>query len=219
MNVVSSYDHLIDLLKFSFQNGEQDDNNSRVAGLLFAQPDSFTKDEILSGIDYFNYRSGKTVDFFCIGYQPDFYDPKLPIVATVDGNKWSFNSKIFNDLRGQTEKRTKWKYSGSVEWVLFNSYLDTKTDTVKLDFSDALSINLKKAKDEKLISSVGEIFEKIFSISENISTENPTKEMRLKLIGDTGKKSIVNILFNLLPKAIQDDTKKIYLYGTANYDK
>jgi hypothetical protein len=219
MNVVSSYDNLIDLLKYSFQYGEQGNNNSRVAGLLFAQPNSFTRDEILSGIDYFNNRSGKSIDFFCIGYQPDFLEPNLPIVATVDGNNWSFNSKIFNVLRQQTEKRTKWKYSGSVELVLFNSYFDTTTDTVKLDFSDALSIDLKKAKDDKLISSVGELFEKIFSISASISTENPTKEMSIKLIGDTGKKSIVNILFNLLPKAIQDDMKKIYLFGTSSYDK
>ena len=219
MHVVSSYDHLVSLLKFSFQYGEQDNNNSRVAGLLFAQPNSFTKDEIISGINYFNNRSGKTVDFFCIGYQPDFFEPKFPVVATVDYKNWSFNSKVFNDLRKQTEKRTKWKYSGSVELILFNSYLDTNTDTVKLDFSDAIFIDLKKAKEEKLITSVGEIFEKIFSISENISTENPTKEMSLKLIGDTGKKSIVNILFKLLPKVIQDDTKKIYLYGTANYEK
>ena len=219
MKIVSSYDYLINLLKSSFQNGEQRNNNSRIAGLLFAQPDSFTKDEILSGIDYFNNRSGKTIDFFCIGYQPYIIESSFPVVAIVDHNKWSFNSKIFNDLRQQIEMETNWKYSGSVELVLFNSYFDIKTDTVKLDFSDALSIDLKKAKEEKLISSVGEIFEKIFSISESISTKNPTKDMSLKLIGDTGKKSIVNILFNLLPKAIQNETKKIYLYGTSNYGK
>jgi hypothetical protein len=219
MNVVSSYNHLVDLLKYSFQYEELDNNNSRVAGLLFARPDSFTQDEILSGIDYFNNRSGKTIDFFCIGYQPDFFDPKSPVMATVDGNNWAFNSKIFNDLRKQTEERTTWKYSGSVELVLFNSYFDTKTDSVKLDFSEALSIDLKKAKDSKLITSVGEVFEKIFAISENITTDNPTQEMSLKLIGDTGKKSFINILFNLLPTAIQDDAKKIYLFGTSNYDK
>lgn len=219
MNIVSSYNHLVDLLKYSFQYEEQGNNNSRVAGLLFAQPDSFTKDEILSGIDYFHNRSGKTIDFFCIGYQPDFFEPKFPVVATVGGNNWAFNSKIFNDLRKQTEEQTKWKYSGSAELVLFNSYFDTKTESVKLNFSDALSIDLKKAKDSKLNSSVGEVFEKIFAISESISTDNPTQEMSLKLIGDTGKKSFINILFNLLPTAIQDDTKKIYLYGTSNYHK
>lgn len=219
MNVVSSYEHLIDLLKLSFQYGKQGNNNSRVAGLLFAQPNNFTKDEILSGIDYFNNRSEKYIDFFCIGYQPDFFETNLPALTKVGGYNWSFNPKIFNDLRKQIEERTKWKYSGSVELVLFNTYIDTVADLVKLDFSDAISIDLKKAKDNKLITNVGELFEKIFSIAENISTENPAKEMSLKLIGDTGKKSIVNILFNLLPKAIQNDTKKIYLFGTDNYDK
>jgi hypothetical protein len=90
-------------------------------------------------------------------------------------------------------------------------------EDVKLDFADALSIDLKKAKDDKLISSVGEVFEKIFFIAEGISTTNPTKEMSSKLIGNTGKMSVVNILFNLLPKPIQDDARRIYLYGTSNY--
>jgi hypothetical protein len=219
MNVVRNYDHLVDLLKFKFKYGKQGDNNSRVAGLLFAQPNSFTKDEILSGIDYFNNRSEKFIDFFCVGYQPAFFQPNYPKLTTVGGCDWSFNPKIFNELRRQTEERSNWKYSGSVELVLFNSYLDKTTDTVKLDFSDSIAIDLKQAKENKLISSVGELFERIFSISEKISTDNPAKEMSLKLIGDTGKKSIVNILFNLLPKAIQDDSKKIYLFGTENYDK
>ncbi len=60
---------------------------------------------------------------------------------------------------------------------------------------------------------------KIFTIAESISTDNPTREMSLKLIGDTGKKSILNILFNLLPKYIQDEARKIYLYGTLDYAK
>ena len=215
MNIVSSYEHLIDLLKYSFRYEGQGNNNARVAGLLFAQPNNFTKDEILSGIDYFHNRSGKTIDFFCIGYQPHFFETKYPIVASVNGEDWSFNPKIFNKLREETEQKTKWRYSGSVELVLFNSYLEG--EEVKLDFADALSIDLRKAKDDKLISSVGEVFEKIFAIAESISTTNPSKEMSLKLIGNTGKKSVVNILFNLLPKPIQDDTRRIYLYGTSNY--
>lgn len=219
MNVVSSYDHLVDLLKFSFEDGKQRENNSRVAGLLFAQPNNFTQNEILSGIDYFNNRSEKFIDFFCIGYQPHFYQPTFRIITNVDGSDWSFNPKIFNKIRQQTEERTNWKYSGSVELVLFNSYLDKTTDMVQLDFSDAIAIDLIKAKENKLITSVGQLFERIFSISESISTDNPAKEMSLKLIGDTGKKSVVNILFNLLPKSIQEDTRKIYLFGTENYSK
>jgi len=218
MNVVSSYNDLIDLLKDSFEHKGQGNNNSRVAGLLFAQPNNFTKDEILSGFDYFNNRSGKIIDFFCVGYQPDSYENNLSIVATVDGRNWCFNSKIFEHLRKQTEQRTNWKYSGSVELVLFNSYLDDQSNEVKLDFSDSLSIDLQKAKDDKLITSVRVVFENIFSIAEGISTDNPSKEMSLKLIGNTEKKSFVNILFNLLPKALQVDAKRIYLYGTYDFD-
>ncbi len=219
MVIISNLQDIVEHLKYSFQLGGQNNSNSRVAGLLLAQPNNYTKDEILSGIDYFHIRSGKTIDFFCIGYQTESFGRDLPVVTNVDGQDWFFNAQIFNTLRGEIEHITKWKYSGSVELVLFNSYLDDDKNEVKLDFSDSLSIDLKKAKDDKLISSAGEVFEQIISIAENIETDNPTKEMSIKLIGKTGKKSLVNILFNLLPQSIQNDTRKIYMYGTENYNR
>jgi hypothetical protein len=187
---LTTYDHLIRTLS-SFLKGKTPINTSRLAGLLFAQPNSFTKEEILSGIDYFNYRSGKTIDFFCVGYHPHISGSNYPVITTVNNLQWSFDPKIFNDLRQHFEKTTNWKYSGSVELILFNSYFDQPGYNVKLDFSDALAIDLKKAQEDKLITSVGEVFEKIFTIAESIKTDNPSREMSLKLIGDTGTKSIV----------------------------
>lgn len=216
---LTTYDHLIRSLASSFLKGKEPINTPRLAGLLFAQPNSFTKEEILSGIDYFNYRSGKIIDFFCVGYHPHIPGSKSPVITTVNNVQWSFTPKIFNDLRQHFEKTTNWKYSGSVELTLFNSYFDENEKIVKLDFSDVLAIDLKKAQEDKLITSVGEVFEKIFNIAESISTDNPSREMSLKLIGDTGKKSIVSILFNLLPEYIQNEAKRVYLYGTSDYSK
>ena len=216
MHIVNSFEELKKVVGYSFK---YDKNKSKIVGLLFAQPDSFTQDEILKKVDYYNNRSKETIDFFCVGYQPQMFEPNLPVVTIVDGENWTFNSKTFNQLRIQTEEVTNWEYSGSVELVLFNAYLEDSNDKVKLDFSDAISIDLVQAKNEELINSVSEIFERIFKIAETITTDNPTKEMSIKLIGNTGKKSFVNILFNLLPEVIRKDTKKIYLYGTSNYDK
>ncbi|OXB04998.1 hypothetical protein [Flavobacterium pectinovorum] len=216
MHIVNSFEELKKVVGYSFK---YDKNKSKIVGLLFAQPDSFTQDEILKKVDYYNNRSKETIDFFCVGHQPQMFEPNLPVVTIVDGENWTFNSKTFNQLRIQTEEVTNWEYSGSVELVLFNAYLEDSNDKVKLDFSDAISIDLVQAKNEELINSVSEIFERIFKIAETITTDNPTKEMSIKLIGNTGKKSFVNILFNLLPEVIRKDTKKIYLYGTSNYDK
>lgn len=219
MVIISNLKDIIEHLSYSLQFSGQNNSNSRVAGILLAQPNNYTKDDILSGIDYFHFRSGKTIDFFCIGYQTEDFGKNLPIVANVDGQNWFFNAKVFNTLRGEIEQITKWRYSGSVELVLFNSYLDDESNEVKLDFSDALSIDLKKAKDDKLISSAGQVFEQVISIAEKIETDNPSKEISMKLIGITGKKSLVNILFNLLPQSIQNDTRKLYIYGTENYNR
>jgi hypothetical protein len=216
MNVVKNYKNLKEIVGYSFNS---DNNKSKIVGLLFAQPDSFTEDEILKKVDYYNNRSKETIDFFCVGYQPEMFDHSLPIVTKVANENWTFNSKTFDKLRSQIEKKTTWKYSGSVELVLFNAYIEDSNDKVKLNFSDAISIDLRSAKNEGLINSVGEMFEKIFKLSETMITNNPTKEMSIKLIGNSGKKSFVNILFNLLPEVIQKDSKRIYLFGTNNYDK
>lgn len=216
MHIVKNHEELKKVVGYSF---EYDKNKSKIVGLLFAQPDSFTEDEILKKIDYYNNRSKETIDFFCVGYQPQMFEPTLNAITIVNGEPWTFDPEIFNQLRIQTEEATNWEYSGSVELVLFNAYIDDSNNKVNLDFSDAISIDLLKAKNEDLINSVGEIFERIFKISETITTDNPTKEMSLKLIGNTGKKSFVNILFNLLPESIRKDTKKIYLFGTSNYGK
>ena len=217
MNVVSSYENLIELLKLSYEYNSGNNNGSKIAGLLFARPDSFTKEEILSGIDYFNNRSSNIIDFFCVGYQPIISDNNIPVVATVDRIDWSFNSQVFDNLRRQLQLKTKWKYSGSVELLLFNSYLHK--GKIKIDFSDAICIDLKKSKNDKHITSVGELFETIFIISESLKSDNPSREMSLKLIGKTTKKSIVNILFNFLPKEIQQNSKKIYSYGTSDFNR
>jgi len=214
MNILTNYNELKRLTGFSFQYQENKEITKRIVGILFAQPNSFTKDEILSGIDYFNNRSGKIIDFFCAGYKPSFLDKNLEIVANVGGNEWSFDSKIFNDIREETERLSKWRYSGSVELILFN--VIQNGEEIELDFSNSISIDLLKAKKGNLIDSVGSLFEEIFRLSENLDESNPSKNLSLKLIGDTAKKSFIPILMKLLPKQIQDHSKKIYMFGTEN---
>src|SRR5437667_457455 len=41
----------------------------RMVGLLFARPDvPLAQVEVVPNLDYFHYRSGKHIDFFCAGY-------------------------------------------------------------------------------------------------------------------------------------------------------
>lgn len=41
----------------------------RMVGLLFARPDdTLAKVEVVPNLDYFHYRSGKHINFFCAGY-------------------------------------------------------------------------------------------------------------------------------------------------------
>jgi hypothetical protein len=186
-----------------------------MVGILFAQPNSFTKEEIFSNIDYYNNRSAKNIDFFCVGYKPDFYDKSLPVQVQVDGKGWVFDPMLFNTLREEIEQVCYWRYSGGVELVLFDAFFEAEEQCkVRFDFSNTLVLNLRKAKDDKLIDSVGELFEKIFRLAENIDQNSPTQKASLHLIGGVGKESIVSILFKLLPQSVQQEVGKIFLFGT-----
>lgn len=214
-------DELIDLLAMYSSVDFKTDFEVKIAALLFAQPDNFTKEELLNSIEYFNARSRSSIDLYFVGYKkvvPGFSTSRS-IVATVNNVDWYFSPDIFNELRKAFETKTKWQYSGSVELILFNLYSTNDKKQIQFDFSDAICIDLKKAKANNLITSSGELLEKVFSIADEISTSNPAKEMSIKLIGNTGKKSLVNILFNLLPEAIKEDTKKMYMFSTTNWNK
>lgn len=212
MHIINSFNELTEHLTRYFP--ENQDNQARIVGLLFAQPTSFTNEEIFSQIDYFHNRSGSNIDFFCVGYQPHDSNENKPISVTVADQNWHFDSNVFNNFRRELENKTKWRYSGGVELVLFDTYL--KNTRIVTDFSDSISINLQKIKNITPGSSIGELFENIFRIAESIDNQNPSREMSAKLIAITGKNSIVNILINLIPESIRNFVEKIYSYGTEN---
>ena len=63
MLVMRDYEQLLEDIKGFLKYHKERNHGTRIEGLLFAQPNNFTKDEVLSGIEYFNTRSGEVIDF------------------------------------------------------------------------------------------------------------------------------------------------------------
>lgn len=212
--IIDSYKKLVEEMSYSLDGSQL--QKSKIAALLFARPNNFTRQELFSDLDYFHFRSGTNINLYCLGYQPALLE-ELPVIAERDDEKWSFNAQKFDNLRRRIEGETRWKYTGNAELVLFNAVYDQQSKKAFMDFSDAIAIDLQSAKENKLIYSVSELFETIFRSSENLFTENPSKELSGSLIRSSGKTSLTTMLFNLLPEKVRTETKRIYLFGTSDF--
>ncbi len=148
-------------------------------GILFAPPGApITKKEIVPRLDDFNHRSGNSIDFFCggWGYGADWPPGCGPsdekeIVTTTDKyenkTEWVYSSKHFNDFRKEVKSEAKkWTYSGEVDLLLLNAYKEAE-NSIHLDFSMSVVLNISQLKTDKVIESAPQLFERIFSYAEN----------------------------------------------------
>jgi hypothetical protein len=176
-----TYEEVLDQISKSFIQNEQKAGSSaseplRLIGLLFARPESdFSKTHIVPNLNYFNERSGASVDFFLIGYGAywtgAFTDTYKEVVDL--GSSTMFSNGAFVDFTKQIEEKTKWKYSGSADLILLNSRYDTATQRGRLIFTNALAFDLEKAVVKlQVIDSVQGFFEAIFRYAEEQKDDN-----------------------------------------------
>ncbi len=196
-------------------SGKQPDQVVRMFGIVFARAEiEFVKREILPQLDYFNQRAGKTITFYFAGYDERPF--RSSAVVTVGGKGWSFDVKAFDDVRKYVETRSTWKYSGGTDLILTNARLVMKYDKstnanwpqVEIDFSSAISVELKEMLSKKAIKSVGSYFEEIFRYAERQDGLDPTW-------GFSDSKGVASVLsalkalvLSLLPKPLRPEVEK-----------
>jgi hypothetical protein len=199
-------------LAYAFKNRYPDKNADkvRIVGLLFAPPgEQITKKEILPRLDDFHHRSGNNIDFFCAGYGahwPEGWIKDEEVVATLTkppyGHKvkWLYSSMLYDEFRDEIKKATneKWKYSGNVDLILVNAHPDTE-EYARLDFSRSIILYLSKLKNDKLIESIGELFELIFTFAEHQQGSDPTWGYSNAMGFREGKSWFINLILALLP--------------------
>lgn len=183
-------------------------SNVRMVGLLFAPPNSHVaKTEIVPRLDEFHHRSGNHIDFFCAGYGaywPWSHVPDKKVVATVTsefGNEreWLFSAAMFNNIRKQLKVAApQYVYSGESDLLLFNAY-PAPNSIAALDFTDAIALKLSNMRNDKLLDSVAELFEQIFTYSERQSGVDPTWGFSDAMGWNTGKSWAKELILSALP--------------------
>ena len=129
-------------------------------GILITRPELPTGKDILNSLEYYHFRTGKSVNFYLPGYgaycNNDYPDSK--IVTTIDNVNWSFSNQMFALFIEDLEKNSKWQYSGESELLL----VDLKEGT--LSYEKMMQFYLDKMIRDGVIYSVDQFFEDLFRI-------------------------------------------------------
>lgn len=129
-------------------------------GILITRPELPTGKDILNSLEYYHFRTGKSVNFYLPGYgaywNNDYPDSK--IVTTIDNVNWSFSNQMFTLFIEDLEKCSKWQYSGESELLL----VDLKEGI--LSYENMMQFYFDNMIRDGVIDSVHQFFEDLFRI-------------------------------------------------------
>jgi len=152
----------------------------KMVGLLFARPSlPLAQAEVVPNLDYFHYRSGSHIDFFCAGYDGytgrDEADGFIPVVVDKrNGLQWGFSEEMFIQLVKEIEAMSSWTYSGDPDLILTNAHYDAAKREAYLDFGQRVQCRLQRMKDIGAITSVPSFIEDIIRYADHADGEDPT---------------------------------------------
>lgn len=137
-------------------------------GILITRPDLDTGKSILKSLEYFHFRTGKTINFYLPGYGAYWNDtyPDGKVVTEINRVKWSFSNEMFTEFLSDLEKYSKWKYSGESELLL----VDFKKGI--LSFDKIMQFHLDNMIRDNVIYSVHQFFEQLFRVCQDKETLN-----------------------------------------------
>jgi hypothetical protein len=199
-------------LETRFERDGLPEDTVKMVALLFARPQSvLAREEVVPNLPYFHHRAGKHIHFFCVGYGgywPPAQVPDAENVVTIDRTKWSYSDSLFNEFRAELEGVTTWTYSGGTDLVLTNAVRDGG-NSVRLDFSSALAMNLEQAVSDGAIPDVSRWFERIFQFAEHHSADDPTWGFGLSAGLVAARSGLVAAILSLLPGNLGTEATKL----------
>lgn len=197
----------------------QEERNSKLIGILLAHPQStISKNEIIGHLNYFHYRSGEAIDFFCVGYGaywPESHYPDQNTLTKIDGVDWLFSEKAFTNVIYELEAETKWQYSGETELLLISVRKEENGKTT-MDYSSAIVCNLEAMQKDHAFSSVRSFFEGIFRFARINSCSDETWGLSDQHGLKVGESAIKDAVLSLLPNNLKSLYKKAEHYAVRN---
>ena len=130
-------------------------------GILITRPDLPTGKTILDSLEYYHFRTGKSLNFYLPGYGaywPKSEYPDGKVVTVIDGVNWSFSNQMFVQFISELESRSKWSYSGESELLLIGLKNGIPT------FENVILFLLDNMLRDNAINSVYSFLEQLFRV-------------------------------------------------------
>jgi hypothetical protein len=180
-----------------------------ITGVLLARPGPEADETVIPNLDHWHYRSDYYTEFFCIGYAPHRADETFGAepVTTVGGHAWYFSAKYFNELLEQIEAETGWRYLSGCYLIVANSRY-SEAAGARIDFGNAVLINLGRAVASGAVQSADELAERTFEfakrINERDSKSNPVWEFSDEVGTRILKRGLRESFLAFLPKSVRN---------------
>lgn len=179
-----------------------------IVGFLFARPQcKIAKDTIIPSLNYYDQKSGESIDLFCFGYTKGTEKESSAPLAIVDGQAWYFDDRAFNEAVQEIEAKTKWRYSGEVDLLIANVELIDHDAGHHVNFSRVLSFDIEKMEKIGAIETTNKLFQDLFNFAENIKTNDPVAEFSDKMGSKLLKKSMWAAFWDKIKQLLFVDLK------------
>ncbi len=193
------------------------DSDVKLIGYLFCRPTSQkVKNEIISNLNYFHFRSEDSIDIYMMGFYPD---KKVKEGFKIAGDLWAYSDEMFNESRKNMEDLTNWRYSGGIDLLLTHVVCDSEKNTYGPDFSRSIVCHIDDLVEIKAFSSIEAFFEKLFRHAEYASSENPIWELSDQFGMSTIQSGLRRFLLSLLPKNLLGELDIIAKFAVTDIVK
>lgn len=220
MDVFWKKGQIEDALTWAFENRYRN-KGVALTGILLARPeDSLTRAEILPNLNYWNHRSGDSIDFFCVGYLPRWFADStadLPPVVTVGSGEWAFALSAFVELLRDIEATANVAYDGGPCLLLLNSHYDGTRMCARLDYSRIVWINFRQAIEDGAVSTPTQLAEYVFQFAKQANERpiaKPSKDPVWEFSDAMGRKvlkrGVVDALLGFLPDSIRPNARRAF---------
>ena len=130
-------------------------------GILITRPDLPIGKTILDSLEYFHFRTGKSLNFYLPGYgaywpKSEYSDGK--VVTIIDGVNWSFSNQMFVRFVSELENCSKWSYSGESELLL------VELKNGEITFENVIQFWLDNMLRDNVIKSIYSFLEQLFRV-------------------------------------------------------
>ena len=151
-------------------------------------------------LEYFHFRTGKSVNFYLPGYGAYWtkYDyPDGIVVTRINGVEWSFSNEMFVSFIQNLEHYSKWQYSGESELLL----VELKDNV--LSYQNTMQFHLDNMLRDRVIGSIPQFFETLFRVCAN-------KDSLQQISNIFGQKTVKHVSMEFVLSNVPSGLRKLF---------